>query len=414
MRLHLFLHLLILHVICSYCSIISDYEECSSKDWGVSDFVCDLDGLLANSTKTTLNSLLLEMQKRIKCQCENGCKRDNGNDKYIGLLLVTTSDKVQQANMSLNESSDDIYYKSQLGNEQCDNGLLIIYIKDKKQLATNRGSGSFLLLKPEHMTKLHNEAKKHALGDDTLAIQYLISNYENVVMRPDIQRAETWTPVIGLSIALIIVLLILALLLALFFARFCCCCTRTRKKDVYHVTTIPTYKTIEPLFVATPPHSDRVLGPQSDVIYSTPYSGTPIPPPHFAPPRPDAYFGSMRSATASQSVTPVSTHKHRIRPSHGPIPKGFTPGGTPTMRSRLGSSRVDDSTQTNGTPPTEPNRSGERSSISGGAPQGNGQALPRSPDTVSIPRSVGYAESDLSFLDPRRRLEVQTRTDYIY
>ncbi|VDK57337.1 unnamed protein product [Anisakis simplex] len=143
-------------------------------------------------------------------------------------------------------------------------------------------------MRPEDMAKLHNLAAK---GDDT-ALQYLLSNYENVMMRSEIQRAETWTvsaePMIGLSIALIIVLLILALLLALFMARFCCCCARKQKqtkKETYQLTPMTaTFKTMEQPFYTTtlphppPPqlHTERVMHPalsHGDAIYSTPYSG---------------------------------------------------------------------------------------------------------------------------------------------
>lgn len=41
-------------------------------------------------------------------------------------------------------------------------------------------------------------------------------------------------------------------------------------------------------------------------------------------------------------------------------------------------------------------------------------ASSRTAETSSTQRSSGFVEPDLSFLDPRRKLEVQTRTDYIY
>ncbi|VDO38166.1 unnamed protein product [Brugia timori] len=40
--------------------------------------------------------------------------------------------------------------------------------------------------------------------------------------------------------------------------------------------------------------------------------------------------------------------------------------------------------------------------------------LPRIAETSSGQRSTGCTESDLSFLDPKRQQEVQTRTDFIY
>uniref|UniRef100_A0A915A055 TPM domain-containing protein n=3 Tax=Parascaris univalens TaxID=6257 RepID=A0A915A055_PARUN len=415
-RFHVLL-LLLAYIWLSEGSILSDYERCKKEGFGNTVLVCDADEVLANSTRAKLTTLLKDLQTRILCQCAKGCMRSSGSDKYLGVLLVTDSNKINDTAQPLNESAQRIYKDAELGNVDCQNGLLIIYIKDKQQLATYRGAGNFILLKSEDMSKLHNLAtKSSSAGDDTLVLQYLLANYENVVMRSEIQRAETWTPMIGLSIALIIVLLILALLLALFLARFCCCCARSDKKEAYQVTTMPTYKTIEPLFIATSPHNERIHGPHSDVIYSTPYSGTPLPPPHFGAHRPEIYGGSVRSVSVSQSATPVSTHKHRIRPVHGAIPRGFTPTGTPTSRSRRDSQHVDDFTQdaiqTNGhSTPVDSARRVERNS----AASITQAVVPRaSQETASVQRSIGYAESDLSFLDPRRKLEVQTRTDYIY
>uniref|UniRef100_A0A0M3JFG4 MARK3 kinase n=1 Tax=Anisakis simplex TaxID=6269 RepID=A0A0M3JFG4_ANISI len=72
-----------------------------------------------------------------------------------------------------------------------------------------------------------------------------------------------------------------------------------------------------------------------------------LPPPHLGgATRADIYSGgSLRSATASQSATPVSSHRHRIRPVQTQIPRGLTPAATPTLRSRQSSQRVDDFTQ---------------------------------------------------------------------
>lgn len=48
--------------------------------------------------------------------------------------MVTNSSKIEDADKSLNDTAKHIYDGTQLGNEQCDNGVLIIYIKDKKQV----------------------------------------------------------------------------------------------------------------------------------------------------------------------------------------------------------------------------------------------------------------------------------------
>lgn len=60
--------------------------------------------------------------------------------RYIGVLLVTNSTKVADSDLSLNETAKKIYYDAQLGNTKCDNGLLIIYVKDKKQVTYSKRS----------------------------------------------------------------------------------------------------------------------------------------------------------------------------------------------------------------------------------------------------------------------------------
>lgn len=53
---------------------------------------------------------------------------------YTGLLLVTTTEKIEVSDRSLEELTKQIYENANLGNQDCDNGILIIYIRDKKQV----------------------------------------------------------------------------------------------------------------------------------------------------------------------------------------------------------------------------------------------------------------------------------------
>lgn len=54
--------------------------------------------------------------------------------RYIGLLIITNKKKVNDAQQPLNESMKYIFEDAELGNEQCNNGLLLAYIKDEKQV----------------------------------------------------------------------------------------------------------------------------------------------------------------------------------------------------------------------------------------------------------------------------------------
>uniref|UniRef100_A0A915PUJ8 TPM domain-containing protein n=1 Tax=Setaria digitata TaxID=48799 RepID=A0A915PUJ8_9BILA len=395
----------------SATSVLDDYTTCKTSGFGRASLLCDVDDTLTSQTQQKLISLLHDLQRKVKCTCEVGCRRSDGNDRYIGVLLVTNSTKIADSNEPLNETAKKIYDDAELGNVHCDNGLLIIYIKDKKQLVTYHGIGSYIFLDTKDLIKLHSLAIKNKPPDDVVALQYLLSNYDSG-RKAEIQRAETWTPIVGLLLALIIVLLIVAMLLTLFLARFCCCCARRIKDedDIYQTGTVGGSKKI---LIATP-SPEQIYGTQGDAIYSTPYSGTPLPPPHLPSLRADIYPGSLRSS--SQTATPASIQKHRIRPLHSPISRGISPSGT-LIISRLNSNKVDDSTQTNGNISLDDTLEGKRleSQIQRSTSmKSGGNILPRTAETSSGQQYTGYNESDLSFLDPRRKQEVQTRTDFIY
>lgn len=65
------------------------------------------------------------------------------NHRYIGLLLVTNSTKVADSDETLHQITNEIYYNAELGNEECNNGILIIYVKDKMQVTQLLLQGHF-------------------------------------------------------------------------------------------------------------------------------------------------------------------------------------------------------------------------------------------------------------------------------
>ncbi|VDK68847.1 unnamed protein product [Litomosoides sigmodontis] len=391
-------------------TVLEDYTICKADGFSLTSLLCDVDDTLTSYTQQKLISLLSDLQQVVKCNCNNGCERPDGTDRYVGVLLVTNSTKVADSDLPLNEIAKKIYYDAQLGNTDCNNGLLIIYIKDRKQLVTYHGDDSYISLNTKDLVKLHKLAIKNKPSDDVIALQYLLSHYKDPP-RVEFQRAETWTPIVGLLLALVIVLLVIAILLTLFLARFCCCCAGRMKDDddLYQTGTIRGSRKV---LIATPT-LEQIYGTPGDAIYSTPYSGTPLPPPHLPGLRAEIYPGSLRSS--SHTATPSSIQKHRIRSLHSPISRGVSPSGTLTT-GRL-NNKANDSTQINGVTSLEDVLGSKRQEapVQGSASGKSGDKfLSRATRTSGGQRSVGYMESDLSFLDPKRKQEVQTCTDFIY
>uniref|UniRef100_A0A915DMC1 Uncharacterized protein n=1 Tax=Ditylenchus dipsaci TaxID=166011 RepID=A0A915DMC1_9BILA len=448
--------LLILQIsVCSAISVFEDYEECRDREkFGLDlSLICDPDHKLQRATLRSLDSLLRDLQNKITCECENQCERGEGlTNKYVGLLLVTTTAKIDAGAESLNQSARKVYEDAKLGDSECSNGLLIIYIKDQQKLATYRGNGRFAQLDEKDMARLHELATKAPSGentDDSVALQFLLSNHEDEANnQQNVQRAESWAPIIGLTVALVIILIILALLLALLLAKICgCCCGKgSQRKDKYYVNPrVPSYKTIEPIYIVTPslsehpgtlPHPMRSHHHQTG-LYQSPYGGVVPPPPPPLGSRPIVTHPA--STLRSRSVTPTSTHRIRIHPQHSTefYPQHSTsthgsvksPDQTPqaNKRDRVARNSTTASKHSNATYYTASNiianspDSAENAGIVAlhqrsppDAPPHRSILLPqhRQPLPV-VPYDPNNPATGLSFLDPHRRQETQTREEFI-
>ncbi|CAD6184130.1 unnamed protein product [Caenorhabditis auriculariae] len=361
---------------------LNETETCQRDEgYGRRSVVCDLNGRLAATTRRKLSDILTGLRDRIGCECVDGCMRADGTDAFIGLLHVTSSHNTED----LKDDMRKEYESLTLGNATCDHGLILVYLKDTQQLATYRGGDSFVLLTDDDMQKLHHVASQQGPESDTLALQYLLANYKQVSESP-IQNTP-WLPVVGLIVAVLLVLCLLSILLSLLCAK-CFCCCRKNKKEVYQVTKPATYKNIEPLYVITPPsaHSHRM----QDGIYSTPYSGSPIPPP----------------PGTTVPLTPSSINRHKID-------RNYRPKDT-ISRSEMDSIGHGDFEQRHMMPPfhgtpTLPHMDPTYGTI----PRVRLTNLPPPGPTSPTPSSP-RDQNDLQFLDPRRKQEIQTREELIY
>ncbi|GMT30955.1 hypothetical protein PFISCL1PPCAC_22252 [Pristionchus fissidentatus] len=432
--------------------LVEEVRTCVREhDFGNSTLVCDPHGRLANTTVDKLEALLGGLSNKIACACPDGCRRADGSTGYVGLIHVSNSFATQ----NLSSDMASIFRERGMGNATCNHGLLLAYMKDTQKLASYRGGRSFVQLTDEDMIKLHEIAKKGNGGDDAMALQFLLNNYKDIVESP-VTRAESWTPVIGLIAAILLVLIALAILMALFLARFCCCCAKRNNKEVYHVTPVPTYKHVEPIYVVTPTGERHYGG--SDALYSTPYSGSPMP------------LGFPPPPGASRPITPGSNKntRMRVRPtgamsmsnaSDSP-PNGKTKS-TSSKRPTDGRSSIEEdpdyaavlaghhdygtmrdvgemySSLPRGMPPPPlmmmPPPNG---SMMGSLPRGAHMPFPPphmmmhpgmmippplsprseasgSLRTASLPPHHG-SSGDLPFLDPKRKMETQTREEMIY
>ncbi|CAD5210583.1 unnamed protein product [Bursaphelenchus xylophilus] len=357
---------------------IEDFKNCK-KESGFSlkdeSLICDPRNDLKPGTLKKLTDILRHVQTKLKCECADLCARDTDLDgKFVGLLQVTNTEALNDTGRSFDEVANEIYELSGLGNKECDNGMLLFYVKDTQELASMRGHGKFILLKDQDLDRLHQIASGNKPEDlNAAAMEFLVDKDNATQPAGDIQKflksaSDTWAPIVGLVVVGVLLLLILALLLACCFAKLCGCCASKPHKNKYYVTPVPTYKTVDPIYIVTP-QSDR-----HDLIYSTPYSGSPLPPPPAmymsTPPPPINSNGYSTYAGSPHSTrSPLPIHKHDT----------LSKGSPKKDKDRTGTSKSNYSIQNS------------------------------SSTTLPMPETF----MDTSYLDPTRKRETQTREEFV-
>uniref|UniRef100_A0A914LW59 Uncharacterized protein n=1 Tax=Meloidogyne incognita TaxID=6306 RepID=A0A914LW59_MELIC len=242
-----------------------------------------------------------------------------------------------------------------MGDSLCDNnGMLLIYVRDKRNLAVYQGHNKPLrMFSNKDIANLHELAiQNNGTGNVTS-----LNDFQSVHTPPssspssskdgetaasssaEVHQADwNWVPVIGLTIALALTFLVLFILLCLLLAKcfgFCCPGNRRRKRlsAKYYVNPLMAssghYKPVEPIYVVTP-GSEAAGGippPSSTSIYGTVSNGHPhphhhlqhhpIPPPlipahhHHPPfgPSPPIPPPHLIHQQYSRSMTPTSTYR---------------------------------------------------------------------------------------------------------
>nr|CAD2125491.1 unnamed protein product [Meloidogyne enterolobii] len=241
-----------------------------------------------------------------------------------------------------------------MGDSLCDNnGMLLIYVRDKRNLAVYQGHNKPLrMFSNKDIANLHELAiQNNGTGNVTS-----LNDFQSVHTPPssspssskdgetaasssaEVHQADWNWPVIGLTIALALTFLVLFILLCLLLAKcfgFCCSGNRRRKRlsAKYYVNPLMAssghYKPVEPIYVVTP-GSEAAGGippPSSTSIYGTVSNGHPhphhhlqhhpIPPPlipahhHHPPfgPSPPIPPPHLIHQQYSRSMTPTSTYR---------------------------------------------------------------------------------------------------------
>jgi len=365
-------------------SILDTFTRCrGDESFGNSTFVCDPDHNLPDSVVSELDNLLNVLQDKVKCDCENKCFRGEGlTDKYIALMLITNTTEVDKSGGkdALKETTKRVYENAKLGSDECDNGLIILYIKDQKKLAVYRGKDRFTLLTDQDMAKLHQlSTTTNSKDREALLLNGSALNEKRVDL-----AAENWIPILGLILATILILIIL-LFLIIFASKLCIRRGNSKTKSnmkLYANNQFAPYKTMEPIYIPTPTLISDMYAPACYAHpMGIPYT-TPITPSTIYHPR-------------SRSATPTSAQMIRrdmTNVASGPPSSKYS--STPQVEKREKPPR--------NYVPTNNKFSGM-----------NANEQKNLDQTSSRENKPTFEINELPFLDPRRKLEVQTKEEFI-
>lgn len=393
----LFINLALLIFTISPCcclTLYEDYAKCRQENtFGNSSFVCDTEHRLQSKVVQQLEQLLADLQERVICDCLNNCSRGDGlMTKFMPLMIVTTSmdvnvtdSKQNDMESALKKTMKKIYAESKLGDESCDNGLVIVYLKDLKKLATYRGNDRFMFLDEKEMAKLHELSTKGVQGEEEQQLGTSQSSPKEVKLG----FPENLIPLIGLILALLLILMILCLLLCI-FTRICCR-RHDPYKSKYHINPMLShYKSVDPIYIATPAASLRGIPTPHPDIYAPfgPYSSSPMYP-----------YQIPTHSPHSRSATPTSAHRtKRILATTDHYGTASTPQAKKrdVVRTSTPQTHIHENHESNG----------RTSVLFDSAPI---RTMPNNGGIVARERKMPA----LPFLDPHRKREVQTKEEFI-
>uniref|UniRef100_A0A0N4ZER0 Crossover junction endonuclease MUS81 n=1 Tax=Parastrongyloides trichosuri TaxID=131310 RepID=A0A0N4ZER0_PARTI len=361
-----------------FTNIYEDYEVCKeAMGFGKTKFVCDPDHSLKLDTVAKLEALLRELQINVKCPCAIGCpsRGSTDSDNFIGLLQVTTHDKINRTGKMFEEVSKDIYDREMLGVGECDNGIIILFTRDNNQLAVYSGKDKFTVLNQTDLNKIHDFATKGVLPEHGIALQAVLQSMNLATGGgiEEVKKSENTPMLIGFLIALLLFFIILAILLSICLSKTCCCFKEKHKERKGEYVVNPDHSTImrspEPVYVVPP--SEYHMSPiHEDAIYSSPYSVPPI-------------------YTISRPTTPSSIHLNKIRPIpiYGDINTIGKIQSPSSLKTPLSPTSISKNTKT---------------TIS---EDGSSSTIPIT--------NEHHHDGTYQFLDPRRSMEIQTKEDFI-
>lgn len=455
--------LLALQFSVAFGTIFDDYARCRNQaKFGLLNgtLVCDPEQRLQPKATATLESVLEDVERNVPCDCAPPeCQRDGGRGaQFMALLMVLNSKRVQEdgGEEALRTTAENVWTDAGMGTEKCDNGILMLYIRDQRKMATYQGHGRFNVLSDQQLSEPNNLALLTSGQNGTGTLVPIgnvlgLGGSDGSAALAEVRRTATedesflGLSAIGLTIALALTFLVLVILLALLLVKFCrmCCAPvgpAAHKGSKYYVNPMPSYKSIEPIYIVTPPGSEAAAfagaaPPSFTSAYGTGTFGTPGRPVMYGPPPPPPPVPLVQQPR-SRSATPTSTH--RIRRTYAPSSTRTTAQSihsTPEAHKRDKVNRTATVYSTNGigggtfpASTSSPEISGTipSTSAAAGVPQAK-KKLSQPPPTiheVDVPQQSPFPPLHssaaavappqfLPFLDPLRRQEVQTREQFI-
>ncbi|KAL3072633.1 hypothetical protein niasHS_017607 [Heterodera schachtii] len=433
------LHLLLLltfsgQLLVTLADLYDDYEQCkSSGHFGAEDgspsLVCDSEGRLTPQALAQLNGILTDMGRDAGCQCADGCD----GKPFSVRLLVTSGERVEQSGgtTALNETAGRIWDSEGMGTEQCDNGMLMLYIRDQKRMVTFQGHRRLQIYSDRDIDNLHELTSR---TNRSGAAEALISLNSDAEAQQKAEDEQNTAPIVGLSVALALTFFTLFCLLCVLAVKccsiYCCQQKRKRNKAKYYLdpALMANYKSIEPIYIVTPNANSggfsgaAAFAPQS----GTSLYGTATFPRHagrsFSPPPPGMLFGRPPPpphgvpfhAPPPRSATPTSTQRSRRTQN------ASGGGGVQSMHNTPEQNKRDkiDRTMTvrsNATyyTATNANPSPENLLVATKKPFSHPQHPSTSTNRESGDTPSPQNRNSFPFLDPKRKQEIQTREEFI-
>lgn len=210
-------------------NLLEVVEKCNNQL--AVEFICDPANVLSPEATKKIEKSLKSIQLDTGCPCANTqeCYRlttdTSGYTAGLVVLPPTESSEISESDLAT------VYYKANLpASPSCDNGILIVYHTNKRELYTRRGLPSYNRITDEDELNMFNKSKSKLPDTETMLVTLLNDYRTQLKKTKEVRKWSNVSDLVGMIFGSLLAIVAIAGILAIFLT-LCCHRNSSRRSD---------------------------------------------------------------------------------------------------------------------------------------------------------------------------------------